>query len=63
MYGERKKGKYQIKDTVYRVFGRDNQYRKEYGQKRDEVKCIHCYILQNTFALQKRLGKGIKLLY
>ena len=62
MYGERKKGKYQIKDTVYRVFGRDNQYRKEYGQKRDEVKCTHVYIYKIPYA-QKWLGKGIKLLY
>jgi hypothetical protein len=44
MNGERKKGKYKIKDTMYRIFGRDYQYRKEYGQKRDEVKCTHVYI-------------------
>jgi hypothetical protein len=44
MYGERKKGKYKIKDTMYRIFGRNNQYRKEYGQKCDEVKCTHVYI-------------------
>jgi hypothetical protein len=42
--GESKKGKDQIKDTMYRIFGRDYQYRKEYGQKCDEVKCTHVFI-------------------
>ena len=63
MYGERKKGKYKIKDTMYRIFGRDNQYRKEYGQKCDEVKCTHVYIYKIPMPPLKELGKGIKLLY
>jgi hypothetical protein len=62
MNGERKKGKYKVKYTMYRVFRSDNQYRKKYGQKCDEVKCTHGLYLQNTFALQVQ-GKGIKLLY
>jgi hypothetical protein len=44
MNGESKKGEDQIKDTMYRIFGRDYQYRKEYGQKCDEVKCTHVFI-------------------
>jgi hypothetical protein len=31
---------------MYRVFRGDNQYRKEYGQKCDEVKCTHGLYLQ-----------------
>jgi hypothetical protein len=60
--GEREKSKYQIKNTVYRVFCRDNQYGKEYGQKCDEVKCTHGCIC-NTFTPKKGRGKGIKVLY
>ena len=62
MYCERKKGKHQIKYAMHRIFCRYDQYRKEYGQKRDEVKCIHVYIYKIPYA-QKWLGKGIKLLY
>jgi len=59
MNGECKKGKYQVKDTMYRVFGRDNQYRKEYGQKRDEVKCTHVYIYKIPLPAQ-RVGQRYK---
>jgi hypothetical protein len=41
MNGKGEKGEYEVKNTVYRVFRSDNQYRKEYGQKCDEVKCTH----------------------
>jgi len=47
---------------MHRILCRYDQYRKEYGQKRDEVKCIHVYIYKIPYAL-KWLGKGIKLLY
>jgi hypothetical protein len=44
MNSERKKCEYKVKYAMHRIFGRNDQYRKEYGQKRDEVKCIHVYI-------------------
>jgi hypothetical protein len=28
---------------MHRIFGRDDHYCKEYGQKRDEVKYIHFF--------------------
>ncbi len=44
MNSERKKCEYKVKNAVHRIFGSDDQYWKEYGQKCDEVKCIHVYI-------------------
>jgi len=60
--GERKKCEYKVKNAMHRIFCRYDQYRKEYGQKRDEVKCIHVYIYKIPMPV-KELGKGIKLLY
>jgi len=45
---------------MHRIFCRDDQYRKENGQKRYEVKCIHVFIYK--IPVPKKLGKGIKLL-
>ncbi len=50
MNGKRKKRKHEVKNAMHRIFCRYDQYRKENGQKRDEVKCIHCLYLQNTYA-------------
>jgi len=41
MDGECEKRKDKVQYTMHRVFGRDNQYGEKYGQKRDEIKCIH----------------------
>ncbi len=41
MNGKGEKRNNKVKYTVYRVFRSDNQYRKKYGQKCDEVKCTH----------------------
>jgi hypothetical protein len=38
---KRKKGKYKVQDTMYRIFCSNYQNGKKYGQKRDKVKCIH----------------------
>jgi len=57
MNGERKKGKYKVQDTMHRIFGRDNQYGKEYGQKRDEIKCIHGYYYKTLCPSKKSWAK------
>ncbi|MDB4924314.1 MAG: hypothetical protein JWR23_370 [Mucilaginibacter sp.] len=57
MDGERKESKDKVQYTVHRIFGRDYQYGKKYRQKRDEVKCIHCYLLQNNLPPKKGWAK------
>jgi hypothetical protein len=59
MYRKRKKGKHQIKYAMHRIFCSNNQYRKEYGQKRDEVKCIHVYIYKIPMPV-KKVGQRYK---
>jgi hypothetical protein len=54
MNGERKKRKDQVKNAMYRVFRSDNQYRKKYGQKCDEVKCTHGVTLQIPLPFKRR---------
>jgi len=44
---------------MHRIFCRYDQYRKEYGQKRDEVKCIHVYIYKIPYTL-KSTGQRYK---
>jgi hypothetical protein len=39
--GECKKGKNKVQNAMHRIFGSDHQDGEKYGQKRDEVKCIH----------------------
>ena len=51
MYGESEKCKYKVKYAMHRIFCSYNQYCEEYGQKRDEVKCIHVYIYKIPYAL------------
>jgi hypothetical protein len=44
---------------VHGVFRSDNQYRKKYGQKCDEVKCTHGCICKYLYPL-KRVGQMYK---
>jgi hypothetical protein len=48
MNGKSEKCKYQVKNTMYRIFRGNNQNGKKYGQKGDEVKCTHGLYFQNT---------------
>jgi hypothetical protein len=54
MDSEREKGKYKIKYTMHRIFGKDYQYGEKYRQKRDEVKCIHGLIITKHFPPLKK---------
>jgi hypothetical protein len=48
---------------MHRIFGSNYQNGKEYGQKCDEVKCIHLLSITKYPTLKSKMGKGIKLLY
>lgn len=61
MNGESGKRKYQVQYAMYGVFRSDNQYRKKYGQKCDEVKRTHGCICKIPLPL-KRAGQMYKTL-
>ena len=57
MNSKGEKGKYKVKYAMHRIFCRYDQYRKEYGQKRDEVKCIHLLSITKYPTLKLRWAK------